>query len=93
MGALNAKIGNVNLGLKNVMCRHGLGTRNENGDMFIELCVNCNLVIGSSLFPHKDIRSHGWPQIGVPSIKLTILLLARNGRDHSLMSAVTGKLM
>ena len=37
MGNLNAKIGNVNLGLKNVMGRHSLGTRNENGDMFIDM--------------------------------------------------------
>ena len=60
MGDLNAKIGNINLGLKNVMGRHGLGTRNENGDMFIDLCVNCNLVIGGSLFPHKDIHKITW---------------------------------
>lgn len=53
MGDLNAKIGNVNLGLKKVMDRHGLGTRSENGGMFIDVCVNCNLVIGGSLFPHK----------------------------------------
>ena len=60
MGDLNAKIGNINLGLKNVMGRHGLGTRNENGDMFIDLSVNCNLVIGGSLFPHKDIHKITW---------------------------------
>jgi hypothetical protein len=40
MGDFNAKIGNVNLDLKNVMGRYDLGTRNENGDMFIDLCVN-----------------------------------------------------
>jgi len=48
------------LGLKNVMGRHGLGTRNENRDMFIDLCVNYNLVIGVSLFPHKDIHKATW---------------------------------
>jgi len=45
LGDLNAKIGDDNLGLKNVMGRHGLGTRNENGNMFIDLCVNYNLAI------------------------------------------------
>jgi exonuclease III len=54
LGDLNAKIGDDNLCLKNVMGRHGLGTRNENGEMFIDLCVNYNLVVGGSLFPHKD---------------------------------------
>ena len=48
------------MGLKNVMDGHGLGTRNENGDMFIDLCVNYNLVIGGSLFPHKDIHKATW---------------------------------
>jgi hypothetical protein len=42
------------------MARHGLGTRNENGDTFIDLCVNYSLVIGGSLFPHKDIYKATW---------------------------------
>ena len=76
------------------MGRHGLGTRNENGDMFTDLCVNCNLVTGGSHFLIKTyVRLHGWPQISAPSIKLTILLSARNGGGHSLMPAVTGELM
>jgi hypothetical protein len=54
LGDLNAKFGDNYLGLKNVTGRHGLGTRNENGDVFIGLSVNYNLVIGGSLFPHKD---------------------------------------
>ena len=48
------------MGLKKVMGRHGLGTRNENGEMFIDLCVNYNLVIGGSLFLHKDIHKATW---------------------------------
>jgi hypothetical protein len=42
------------------MGRHGLGTRNENGETFIDLCVNYNLVVGGSLFPHKDIHKATW---------------------------------
>jgi hypothetical protein len=42
------------------MSRHGLGTRNENGEMFIDLCVNYNLVIGGSLFLDKDIHKATW---------------------------------
>jgi hypothetical protein len=57
---LNAKIGDDSLGLKNDMGRHGLGTRNENGEMCIGLCVNYNLVIGGSLFPHKDTHKATW---------------------------------
>jgi hypothetical protein len=44
------------LGLKNVMGRHVLGTRDENGEMFIDLLVNYNLAICGGLFPYKDIK-------------------------------------
>jgi hypothetical protein len=60
MGDLNAKIGKENSGLKNVMDKHGPGARNENGDTFIDLCVNHNLIIGGSLLPHKDIHKATW---------------------------------
>ena len=60
LGDLNAKIGGDNSGLKNVMGRHGMGIRNENGEMFIDLCMNYNLVIGGSLFLHKDIHKATW---------------------------------
>ena len=60
LGDLNAKIGDDNVGLNSVMGRHGTGVRNENGGMFIDLCMNYNLVIGGSLFPHKDIHKATW---------------------------------
>ena len=89
-GDLKAKIGDDNLGLKNVMGRHVLGTRNENGEMFIDLLVNYNMVICGSLFPHKDIqKSHGLPQIRAPLTKLIMPPSARNG-GHFLKSIVTG---
>jgi len=37
MGDFNAKTGDDNQGLKQVMGRHGPGNRNENGDIFIDL--------------------------------------------------------
>jgi len=42
------------------MGRHGLGNRNENGDIFIDLCTNYDLIIGGSLVPHKDIHKATW---------------------------------
>jgi len=42
------------------MGRHGLGNRNENGDIFIDLCANYDLIIGGSLFLHKDIHKATW---------------------------------
>jgi len=44
----NAKIGDDNQGQKHVMGRHGLGNRYENGDIFIDLCANYDLIICGS---------------------------------------------
>ncbi|KAJ3608734.1 hypothetical protein NHX12_023264 [Muraenolepis orangiensis] len=63
MGDFNAKIGGRNEGYEEVKGKHGVGKMNENGEMFVETCVNNNLVIGGSVFPHKTIHkttSAGW---------------------------------
>jgi len=60
MDDFNAKIGNDNQGFKHVMGGHGLGKRNENGDLFTELCANYDLIIDGSLFPHKDTHKVTW---------------------------------
>ncbi|KAJ3613286.1 hypothetical protein NHX12_019536 [Muraenolepis orangiensis] len=60
MGDFNAKIGGRNEGYEEVMGKHGVGKLNENGEMFVETCVNNNLVIGGSVFPHKTIHKTTW---------------------------------
>jgi len=60
MGDLNAKVGADNKNFEHTMGRHGLGTMNENGERFAELCSNNNLVIGGTLFPHKQIHKVTW---------------------------------
>jgi exonuclease III len=52
MGDLNAKVSADNKNFEHIMGKHGLGIMNENGERFIELCSNNNLVIGGTLFPH-----------------------------------------
>ena len=54
MGDMNAKIGTDNNDWKGTMGTEGLGQMNENGLLFASLCALNELVIGGSLFPHKQ---------------------------------------
>ncbi|VDP54835.1 unnamed protein product [Schistosoma margrebowiei] len=60
MGDFNAKVGTDNTGYEDIMGRHGLGERNENGERFANLCAFNKLVIGGTLFPHKRIHKATW---------------------------------
>ncbi|CAI2732551.1 unnamed protein product [Schistosoma spindalis] len=60
MGDLNAKVGIDNIGYEEIMGRHGLGERNENGERFANLCAFNKLVIGGTIFPHKRIHKTTW---------------------------------
>lgn len=60
LGDLNAKVGNDNAGREDIMGKHGLGVQNENGERFVELCTLNDLVIGGTLFPHKDHHKATW---------------------------------
>ena len=60
MGDMNDKIGPNDEGLQHVMGRHGIGNMNENGELFSELCANCDLIIGGTVFPHKTCHKVSW---------------------------------
>jgi exonuclease III len=51
-GDLNAKVGQENEGL---MGRHGLGERNENGQLLVDFCARHDLVIGGTIFLQKEM--------------------------------------
>ncbi|GFR62620.1 endonuclease-reverse transcriptase [Elysia marginata] len=42
------------------MAKQGLGVRNQNGEKFLEFCIGNNLVIGGTIFKHKDIYKETW---------------------------------
>jgi Reverse transcriptase (RNA-dependent DNA polymerase)/Endonuclease/Exonuclease/phosphatase family len=60
MGDLNAQVGSSNENWETVMGTHGLGTMNDNGELFAELCGNHDLVIGGTLFRHLNIHKVTW---------------------------------
>ena len=64
MGDMNAKVGDNNDGYERVMGKHGLGTMNNNGERFADFCLENNLVVGGTVFPHKTVHKYTWTSPG-----------------------------
>ena len=59
-GDLNAQVGSDNTSSYRAMRTHGCGTMNNNGERLVEFCSMNNLVIGGTLFQHRDIHKLTW---------------------------------
>ena len=57
---MNAKVGNSNQGYETIMGKHALGEMNDNGQRLADFCLEHDLVIGGSVFPHKTIHKETW---------------------------------
>ena len=65
MGGRNTKVYSDKAGREEVMGKHGIGVMNTNGEVFADVCVFNDLVIGSSAFPRKlCTKQHGSHQMG-----------------------------
>ncbi|XP_043062759.1 uncharacterized protein LOC122319494 [Drosophila yakuba] len=85
MGYFNAKVGPNNTGLRSVMGQHGTGTRNDNGERLVELCQQFQLVIGGTIFPHKDVHKYSWTSLsGNTRNQIDHICISRKWR-HSLL--------
>ena len=60
MGDLNAKVGSERLGRESEIGPHGIGTMNENGELFADFCAVNSMVIGGTFFPHKSCHKTTW---------------------------------
>ncbi|KAK3796976.1 hypothetical protein RRG08_015842 [Elysia crispata] len=60
MGDANAKVGSDNISYEEIMGKQGLGVMNDNGERFADFCSLNDLVIGGTIFPHKDIHKVTW---------------------------------
>jgi hypothetical protein len=60
LGDFNAKVGGDNTGREIIMGREGLGTINDNGEIFADFCLQNDLVIGGTVFPHRRIHKVTW---------------------------------
>ncbi|VDP59738.1 unnamed protein product, partial [Schistosoma curassoni] len=60
MGDISAKVLTDNTGYEDIMGRHGLGERNENGERFANPCAFNKLLIDGTIFPHKRTHKTTW---------------------------------
>lgn len=60
LGDLNAQVGQDNYGLEEIMGTHALGVMNDNGERMTDFCAEHRLVVGGSIFPHKNIHKLTW---------------------------------
>ena len=74
VGEMNAEVGCVNTEIENVMGQQSARCKmNENGELLTDFCSANKLVIGGTLFPHKEChKEHGFHLTGEHKIRLTI---------------------
>ena len=60
MGDMNAKTGSDNTDRERAIGREGCGIINDNGEKFVNFCLNNNCVIGGTIFQHKEIHKLTW---------------------------------
>ena len=56
IGDLNAWVGCNNKNREGVIGKHGVGDLKDNGERVINLCEDKSLIIGDSLFTHRNIH-------------------------------------
>ena len=64
MGDLNAKVRNEQDPLLEVVGRHGLGSCNERGDIWIDSCTTPDQVITNTWFQHHNRQLYTWKSPG-----------------------------
>ena len=62
MGDFNAQVGNNNKDIEHIMGRHGMPceSENENRQLLIEFCGKHGLLIGGTVFSHRDCHKVTW---------------------------------
>ena len=60
IGDFNAQLGNDTAAWKPALGKHAVGELNENGSRLLTFCNENDLVVGSSMFDHKNIHKLTW---------------------------------
>ncbi|KAK2724175.1 hypothetical protein QYM36_000884 [Artemia franciscana] len=85
VGDLNAKVGADCKYSSEVLGPHGLGQINENGALLIDFALSNDLVVGGSLFEHKNVDKYTWTSPdGATRNQIDHFLIARRWRTSLL---------
>ena len=60
MGDLNVKVGSENTSHDRTMGKEGCGSMNNNGERLLKFCMAYDLVVGGTLFLHREIHKLAW---------------------------------
>ena len=60
IGDLNAKVGSSNEGREKIIGKSGCGQMSENGERLADICGLNDLVIGGTIFKHREIHKLTW---------------------------------
>ena len=79
LGDLNACVGRDNTARQDHMRKHGFREMNENRELFADFCLK-DLVIGGTIFSHKEIHKTTWTSQDKTLTKSQIDLITINSR-------------
>ena len=85
MGDLNANVGTEQDPQKVVVGQHGLGERNERGDLWVDWCTTHKQVIMNTWFQHEKQHLYTWKCPGEKTInQIDIITINQRGRNSIL---------
>ena len=91
MGDLNAKVGNDQDPLLEVVGRHGLGNHNERADIWVDWCTTHDKVITNTWFQHHNRHLYTWKSLG-DGVRNQIDYITINNRFRNSILQVKGYL-
>ena len=89
MGDLNAKVGGEQDPLQEIVGKHGLGERNDRGDMWVDKCATHEQVIMNTWFQHHQRHLYTWNSPG-DGVRNQIDYITMNKRFRNAITQVKG---
>ena len=89
MGDLNAKVGGEQDPLQEIVGKHGLGERNDCGDLWVDWCATHEQVIMDTWFQHHQRHLYIWKSPG-DGVRNQIYYITMNKRFRNAITQVKG---